>query len=143
MPRKVSAMSIQELRRQLATQEREVGRLQKKRSEILKELAKVDKAIIAIGGTLSSSPAGKTRAKKPAAAKAPKTRKRSAGKPLIAHLLATLKGSTKGKRVKQVMADVTKAGYVSTSKDFYGIIATALREGPQFKKISRGVYALK
>ena len=54
-----------------------------------------------------------------------------------------LKGSPKGMRVKEVMNAATKAGYVSRSKDFYGIVATALREGPQFKKISRGVYALK
>jgi hypothetical protein len=143
MPRKVSVMSIQELRRCLAAQEQEVARLKKKREKIVKELGKIDKAIAAAGGSPSPTQAVKARAKKPAVAPGRKSRKRSAGKPLIDYILGVLKGSPKGRRVKDVMNAVTKAGYASKSKDFYGIVATALREGPQFKNISRGIYALK
>lgn len=143
MPRKASVMSIQELRRRLVAQEREVARLKKAREKLIKQLAKVDKVIVAAGGSLSPTPAGKARANKPAVAPGRKSRKRSGGKPLIDYILGVLKGSPKGIRVKEVMNAVTRAGYVSRSKDFYGIVATALREGPQFKNISRGVYALK
>ena len=143
MPRKASVMSIQELRRRLAAQERQVARLTKKREKLSKELAKIDKAITAAGGPLSPTPDPKARAKKTAVPTGRKGRKRSSGKPLINYILGILKGSPKGKRVKDVTNAVTRAGYVSKSKDFYGIVATALREGPQFKKISHGVYALK
>jgi len=139
MPRKTSTMSIQELRRCLAVQEREVARLEQKRAKLLKELAQIDKAIVAAGGSLDKTSATRTRSSRAAAP----GRKRSDGKPLIEYLLAVLKGFPKGRRVKEVMNAATKAGYVSRSKDFYGIVATALREGPQFKKISRGIYALK
>ena len=36
---------------------------------------------------------------------------------------------------------VQKAGYKTNSKDFYGVVATAVREGG-FEKLSRGVYKL-
>jgi len=140
MPRKASVMSIQELRRCLLAQEREVARLEQKREKLVKELARIDKAIVAAGGSLDKKPAAKTRATRAAVSPG---RKPSDGKPLIDYIIGVLKGSPKGMRVKEVMNAVTKAGYVSRSKDFYGIVATALREGPQFKKISRGIYALK
>ncbi len=140
MPRKASTMSIQELRRCLIVQEREVARLQQQRAKLITELAKVDQAIVAAGGSLDKKQVAKIRAPKTAASPG---RKRSTGKPLIEYLLAVLKGSPKGMRVKEVMNAAAKAGYVSRSKDFYGIVATALREGLQFKKITRGIYALK
>ena len=140
MPRKVSTMSIQELRRCLKAQEKEVARLEQKRAKLIKELAKIDKAIVAAGGPLTKTPVVRTRAAKTAASA---SGKRSTGKPLIDYLVDVLKGLPKGMRVKEVMNAATEAGYVSRSKDFYGIVATALREGPQFKKITRGIYALK
>jgi len=47
-----------------------------------------------------------------------------------------------GMRVKDIMAAVRKAGYKTNSKDFYGVVATAVREGG-FQKLSRGVYTLR
>jgi len=45
-------------------------------------------------------------------------------------------------RVKEVVPAVKKAGYKTRSKDFYGIVATALREDKRFKRLGRGVYAV-
>ena len=46
-----------------------------------------------------------------------------------------------GMRVKEVVGAVKKAGYKSLSKDFYGIVATTLRN-KKFKRIKRGLYKL-
>ena len=47
-----------------------------------------------------------------------------------------------GMRVKDIMAAVQAAGYESGAKDFYGIVAAAVR-GKGFDKVSRGVYVMK
>jgi len=131
MPRKASSMSIHELRRCLEAQEQVVARLALRRRKLATQLAKLDKKILAAGGSVKSMPV----------APGPQPRRRTAGKPLIDYIISVLKAAPKGMRVKKVVGAVTRAGYRSTSKDFYGIVATALREGPQFKKMSRGVYA--
>ena len=45
-------------------------------------------------------------------------------------------------RVREIVAAVQEAGYKSAAKDFYGIVATAVR-GEGFEKLGRGVYRLK
>ena len=45
-------------------------------------------------------------------------------------------------RAKEIVPAVRKAGYETFSKDFYGIVATALRDKKTFKRVSRGVYTL-
>jgi len=62
-------------------------------------------------------------------------------KPLVDFVAGVLAGS-KGMRVKEVAAAVKKAGYKTNSKDFYGIVATTLRD-KKFAKVSRGVYTVK
>jgi hypothetical protein len=134
-------MSIHELRRCLEAQERVVARLAPRRRKLAAQLAKVDKKILAAGGSVESLPAAPARGRRPAAAPGPQPRGRLAGKSLVNYIVSVLKAAHKGMRVKEVLGAVTKAGYRSTSKDFYRIVATALREGKQFKKMSRGVYA--
>ena len=63
-------------------------------------------------------------------------------KPLIEYIKDVLAKAKDGMRVKDAMAAVQKAGYKTHSRDFYGLVATALRDGP-FLKVSRGVYRLK
>ena len=60
----------------------------------------------------------------------------------VEFIVDVLKKAGQGMRVKDVMAAVTEAGYVSSSKDFYGIVAAALRDDKRFRKLSRGVYTL-
>jgi hypothetical protein len=136
-------MSIRELRRRLEAQERAVASLMLKRGKLAGQLAKIDKQIAAASGPAEATPTTPALGRSSAAAPAPRPRGRVVGKPLVDCLVSALKAAPKGRRVKEVVAAVTKAGYRSASKDFYGIVATALREGKPFRKISRGVYALK
>lgn len=70
-----------------------------------------------------------------------KRRSRATGKPLVEYVRAVLGKAPQGMRAKDVTSAVRKAGYRSFSKDFYGIVATTLRD-KRFKKLRRGVYTL-
>jgi transposase InsO family protein len=135
-------MTIAELQRQLAARERQVKRLLAERGKVAKQLADVDRQIEALGG---KAPAAKKRpGRKPSkgAAKRRARRMPKNVKPLVEYVKDVLAGAKAGLRVKDVEAAVKKAGYKTFSKEFYGQVAVALREGP-FQKVSRGVYKLK
>ena len=135
MPRK---MTIAELKREIAARERQVEGLLARRQKVAKQLAEVDRQIAELGGEVPE--AGK---RPPTAAPARRRRKLPKNvKPLVAYISDALAKAKDGMRVKDVEAAVKKAGYKTFSKDFYGVVATALREGP-FAKVSRGVYKLK
>ena len=137
MPRKANVVSIKELRRILAAKEGQMERLLARREKLLSGLESVDAQIAAVGGDV---PSGRT-----PSAKAPRPQRaaeRATGRTLVDFTADVLKGASQGMRVKDVMVAVADAGYTSSSKDFYGIIAAALRENKQFKKLRRGVYAL-
>jgi hypothetical protein len=146
-------MSIRELRRALAAQEKRVTKLVVQRKQLAARLRDLDAQIVGLGGEVPAAPKkpgrkpGKKvakpvrRGRKPAAKRA-KRRKRATGRPLAEYIIDVLKKAGGGMRVKDVMAAVRKAGYASMSKDFYGIVAATLRDSKQFKKLSRGVYAL-
>ena len=46
-------------------------------------------------------------------------------------------------RTKALVEAVQKAGYVSKSKDMYPMVAAALRDTARFRRVERGVYAVK
>ena len=46
-------------------------------------------------------------------------------------------------RAKDIAQAVVKAGYRSTSRNFYPIVAAALRDKKLFRRVRRGVYTLK
>ena len=137
-------MTIAELKKALAAKERQLTELVAKRQNLAGRLAAVDGEIKALGG--GAPKAGKRRgkiAKAPKATPARRPRKLPRNpRPLPEYIKDVLSGSKDGMRVKDVMPAVKKAGYKTFSKDFYGVVATALREGP-FVKVSRGVYRLK
>ena len=129
--------TIAELRAELAVKEEQLAKLQAKRAGLAEQLDEIDQQIAALVGDRPGRP---TRA----SAKPPSRRWKCPKnvKPLIEYIgevLVTAKGAM---RVKDIVAAVQKAGYKTHSKDFYGIVATAVREGG-FKKIERGVYELK
>lgn len=135
-------MTIAKLKREIAARERQVERLLAQRGKVAKQLADVDRQIEALGGEV---PAAKKRpGRKPSKGAAkPRTRRLPKNvKSLPEYVRDVLAGAKDGMRVKEVEAAVRKAGYKTFSKDFYGSVATALREGP-FQKVSRGVYKLK
>ena len=135
--------SIEDLRRELRTREAQIGRLESRRQKLLKRLHRVDREIAAMGGSALPSGNGRRRGRK---AKAPVgrpgRRRRATGKPLVEYLKEVLAKHPDGMRAKDIMPAVKKAGYKTHSKDFYGIVAATLRDGDNFKRVSRGVYKL-
>ena len=135
-------MTIARLKRELAAGERKLTRLVAQRQKLAGQLAAADRDIAALGGEVPKT--GKRRERK-ASKGAPGRRGRKLPKnvkPLTEYIKDVLSGSKDGMRVKEVEAAVKKAGYKTFSKDFYGVVAMAMRSGP-FKKVSRGVYRLK
>ena len=131
-------MTIAQLRAELAAREAQLEKLQARREDLVKQLAEVDRDIAALDG-------GGRRGPKPVAAKAPRASRRTLPKnvkPLIEYVREALAEAKDGMRVRDIMAAVQKAGYKTNSKDFYGVVATAVREGG-FQKLSRGVYKLE
>ena len=138
MPTRV--LTINALRRELRKSERVLAKLQLKRSAALRRLQKIDSQILAIGGRAFAGA-------KTVAAKSARTggfrraRKRATGKPLAAYIKDVLKGVPNGMRVKDIMTAVQKAGYRSTSRDFYGIVSATVRDA-KLKRVGRGIYKL-
>ncbi|HUS92077.1 MAG TPA: hypothetical protein VM695_09515 [Phycisphaerae bacterium] len=149
MPRRTKELSIKELRRELAAREKQVNGLLARRGKLAASLADVDARIAALGGGTPAARRGRPKAAGKGRPKAAATgngrkraRRRATGKPLADYVVDVLTKAGKPLRVKDAMAAVTKAGYQSASKDFYGIVAAALRDDSRIKKISRGVYTL-
>ena len=146
MPRKAKELTIKELQAQLAAKERQLKKLQAARKKLTERLAEIDAEIAAIGGPTTGKPrAVKVRRKRRAAGKAPRRkvkRSRAKGRPLGEYLVDVLKNAPDGMRIKDLVTAVLESGYKTRSKDFYGIVASALRDDKRFKNIRRGVYAL-
>jgi len=145
--------SIQTLRSELAEKERRLAWLLAQRKKVV---AKLDREIAALGGE-APGVAGTRGPKRRGRARAVvhagraglgfrkgdlKRRRRDGGKPLIHYMKLVLGQAPKGMRAKDVMMAVQSAGYRSNSKDFYGIVAAALRDNKCFKRVRRGVYRL-
>jgi len=137
MPRKPKVVSIKELRSMLAAQERKLERLLAQREKLQAGLDKIDAEIDAMGGEAPAGPSSRAKTPRPRRAG-----RRATGRTLAEYAADVLKGEPKGMRVKDVMTAIAKAGYTSSSKDFYGIVAATLRDDKRFKKLSRGVYAM-
>ena len=144
MPR---TKTIQELKKEIQAKEARLARLTVRRSKAAAAIDAIDRQIAAITGS-SSAPksAPKSTPKSPArktAGKAKRRGPRPTGKTLNDYIAKVLASSTGGQRAKDIMTAVGKAGYKTKSKDFYGIVAAALRDKKRFQKISRGVYKNK
>ena len=151
--------TIRELQRELQARRQQLKGALAQRKKLLASLKALDAEIAKLSG--DSGAAGprrkkaatrgakakvkaKAKAKGKAKAKAAgRPRKRARGRPLVEYVQKALAKSEEGMRVKDVMAAVTKGGYASGSKDFYGIVATALRDENKFQRVRRGVYKLK
>lgn len=132
MPR---TKTIAELSAELAAKQKLLTKRQAKRTGLAKQLDAIDRQIAALRGDGRRGPR-KARAKPASRRKMPKN-----VKPLIEYVREALAEAKDGMRVKDIMTAVQKAGYKTNSRDFYGVVATAVREGG-FQKISRGVYKL-
>jgi len=128
--------SIEDLRRELSAKEKQLGKLELRRKKALVRLSRIDKKIAALGG--KPSEAGRLDGRRRRGGR-PRGRRRS-GESLAACVAQVLAKAGKAMRAKDVVDAVKASGYKSASKDFYGIVAAALRETPGIKRVSRGVY---
>lgn len=136
--------TLADLKKEVQAKEMALKKLQARRGKVLVRLAAIDKKIAIITG--EGGRRGKAAAVKVAAApkgKRGRRRGRATGKPLAEYIQAVLAKSAEGMRAKDIAEAVRTEGYKTFSKDFYGIVATALRDQKKFKKLSRGVYAAK
>ncbi len=137
------SLTISDLERELAKKQQRLSKLEDKQEDLAKQLADVDAEIAKITG--ESTPGGartprrkKTTRRRKAASGA---RKRRSGRPLTDYIKKVLAKSDEPMRIKDIAPAVQDAGYKSASKDFYGLVAAALRD-PAFKKVGRGVYTV-
>ena len=137
MPRKT--MSIQELRRALAAKEREAEKLQRQRTKLAARLGVIDRELEVLGSVVDVGAK-----KKPGKRKATRRRRRRAGGASLAQYISkALAKAPAPVRVKNIVTAVQAAGYKSSSKDFYSLVAAALRDTDQFKRTGRGLYTVK
>ncbi len=134
---------IDELQRELEEKLSRLEDLKSQRDEIDREIAD----LMGVGRSRAKTrgKTGKTRKKTGTTRKAKKRGRRGRGgdKPLVEYIKDVLAQHPEGMRIKEIEQAVKKTGYKSASKDFYGIIATAVRDENHFEKVSRGVYKLK
>jgi len=135
MATKLSKLTLDQLRAEIARRQEGLPKLQKKRAKLLKAVGKLDRQIAALGGQVEQPAKPKGRP-----TKAPKSQA-STGKSLAQCIKDVLGRSRAGMRVKDIVTAVQEAGYKSVAKDFYHLVAAAVR-GDEFKKLGRGVYNL-
>lgn len=131
----LSAASIEDLQFELRRRQKQLPKLQQKRRQLLAQLAEIDRCIFALGGG-ASGPAVR--------ASAPANHKRRSlnGKTLSQQLVELLSASKSGMRISELVKAVKQAGYKSAAKDFYSVVAMALRD-KKFQKVDRGVYKIR
>jgi len=139
MARQIPRMTVAQLRAEIARRQMGLPKLQKRRAKLLRAIGALDRQIAAFGGQAERPAKRKGRPAK--AAKAAKAAA-SSGKSLGQSIKDVLGGSRGGMRVKNIVAAVLRAGYKTAAKDFYNMVAAALR-GDGFKRLGRGVYKLK
>lgn len=136
------AKTIEQLRRELELKEKLVGKLHARRQKALTRLESIDRLIAALTGAVAPAIIRGRRGPAPKVKAAPK-RRAPRGESLPAYIMQVLDKSKKPMRVLDIQKAVVAAGYKTGSKDFYGIVATTLRDKSRFAKVKRGIYTLK
>jgi|GEM_PF-1520782 len=135
MATKLSKLTIDQLRAEIARRQTGLPMLLKKRAKLLKAVGKLDVQIAALGSQIEQPAKPKGRQTEPA------TSTPSSGKSLVQSIKDVLGRTKGGMRVKDIVVAVQEAGYKTAAKDFYGLVAAAVR-GEGFKKLGWGVYNL-
>lgn len=136
MAKRLSKMTIPQLRAEIARRQGGLPKLQKKRAKLIKAVGKLDRQIVALGGQVEQPAKPKGRP-----TKAPKSQA-STSKSLAQSIRDVLGKSKGGMRIKDIVVAVQEAGYKTEAKDFYNLVAAAVR-GDEFKKLGRGIYKFK
>lgn len=126
MARTTSDLSIADLQRLLNSRQRQVEKLQRKRQKLQKRIDAVDAQIVELGG--STTGAGRRARNTISLDEAIHQVLEKAGKPLP---------------VGDIMQQVQKLGYRSSSANFRGIVNQTLIKDKRFAATARGVYGIK
>jgi hypothetical protein len=124
--RSFGALSLSDLRREIARRERYVATLERRKNKLLRRVAALDEQITAHGGTSGRAEWGGRR-----------TRARNEVN-LIDALAEILKGKTMS--VTEAAEAVQKNGYKTTSPNFRTMVNAALLNKKKFKRVERGRY---
>lgn len=126
MARTMTDLSIADLQRLLNRRRRQIDKLQRKREKLEKKLAVLDAAIVELGG----SPSG------------PGRRARNTLS-LNEAIHQVLEKADRPLPVGDILEQVQRTGYRSSSANFRGIVNQTLIKDKHFSAVQRGVYGLK
>lgn len=126
MARTTSDLSIAELQRLLNSRQRQVEKLQRKRQKLQKRIDAVDAQIVELGGSTTGT--------------ARRVRNTIS---LDEAIHQVLEKAGKPLPVGDIMQQVQKLGYRSSSANFRGIVNQTLIKDKRFAATARGVYAIK
>jgi hypothetical protein len=124
----LNAISVHELRRELARRQRDLTSLHRRRASLMEKLKVLDAEIAGLGGSIGAGPDGVRR------------RPRN-DKNLVQALVEALTDKTMS--VTEVAEDVQRRGYVTTSPSFRTIVNQTLINSGKFKRVGRGLYTAK
>lgn len=142
MPKsKLSGFSLDQLKAEIGRRIVEIDRLIKQRNQLERLLSEID--------TLTGRPGRKVGRKKPGR-KAAKKAGKAAGKrgprkggASLGDVMAKVLAGKGGVKVAAVVKMVLAAGYKTKSANFAGQVSQCLRLDERFRKVRRGVFALK
>ncbi len=136
MPRpKLEKVTVEELKREIARRQKSLAKLTAKRDALNGQIAELE----SLG--LVAKPAAK-RGRKPGRKRGRKAGRAPQAGSLINLLVQALEA--KGKlSVAEAVDAVLAAGYKSKSKSFKLIVNQALAKSKRFKRVGKGVYALR
>ena len=134
MPR---TRSIADLRKELAAKEGQLAKLRAQRDKLAKRLTGIEREIAVLDGRPVKI---KRKGRKKAAAK---KGRRASGGPSLADVLARVMADKGNVKVAEAAKLALGAGYKSKSSQFGNIVSQTLSGDGRFKRIARGVYALK
>lgn len=126
----------------VAERDRRMAELREQRGEALAVLEGIDRAIADLGGAAESRPSG-ARAGKKAGRKKSAGDGRSHGGMSLADAIAAVLSSGGPTSVTDLAGAVRTVGYPSSSPNLRSMVQQRLVKDRRFKRVSRGVYALK
>lgn len=142
------SMTVAELRKLLADQEKELQKLEKKRGSLLGELEGVESEIERLSGEKAVAGLRKAVAEK----KPERPRKKAARQPIRTRkgkitlreaLRQVLAKASSSLRVAEIVERLPETGYSSTSKNLANMVGQVLIKGEEFRRVSWGKYGPK
>ena len=134
MPR---TRSIADLHKELAVKEGQLAKLRTQRDKLARQLTGIEREIAVLGGRPVKI---KRKGRRKVAAR---KGRRARGGPSLADVLARVMADKGNVKVAEAAKLALGAGYKSKSSQFANIVSQTLSADKRFKKIARGIYALK